>query len=211
MDREFPWVWRLSKDVSGSGALGDLGAHVFDLGRFLVGEPASLSAMTETFIKQRTKQETGEAASVDVDDAFEAIVRFENGAIGTVEASRFAGGNKNGMTFEINGSKRSLRFNLERLNELEICEVQQGQGQGFRTVSVTESNHPYMHGWWAHGHNLGWEHAHIHTIHHMLEAVVKDTEVAPYGATFEDGYKCAVVCDAVLASSASGERVLIQY
>jgi len=211
MDPEFPWVWRLSKDVSGSGALGDLGAHIIDLSRFLAGEPASLSATAETFIKQRTKPGSGESVPVDVDDAFEAMVRFENGAIGTYEASRFAGGHKNGLTFEINGSKRSLRFDLERLNELEICDMRNGQGQGFRTVSVTESEHPYMSNWWAHGHVLGWEHAHIHTIHHFLDAIANNTDVSPYGATFEDGYKCAVICDAVLASSASGERIAIEY
>ena len=210
MDPEFPWVWRLAKDISGSGALGDLGAHIIDISRFLVGEPAQVSAMASTFIKER-KDGSGAARTVDVDDAFESIVRFQNGAIGTYEASRFAGGRKNHMAFEINGSKASLVFDLERLDELQVCEVKKGSGQGFKTVSVTEANHPLYAAWWPHGHIIGWEHAHIHELNHLLDAIAKDTEIAPYGATFEDGYKCAVICDAILASADSGSTVAISY
>jgi len=210
MDPEFPWVWRLAKDISGSGALGDLGAHIVDISRFLVGDPAHVSAIAPTFIKQRPDG-TGGMRSVDVDDAFESIVAFQNGAVGTYEASRFAGGRKNHMTFEINGSKASIVFNLERLNELQICEVKGGSGQGFKTVSVTEANHPLYAAWWPHGHNIGWEHAHIHELHHLINAIANDTNISPYGATFEDGYKCAVICDAILASSESGSSVAISY
>jgi len=210
MDPEFPWVWRLAKDISGSGALGDLGAHIIDISRFLVGEPAQISALASTFIKERIDG-SGAKRTVDVDDAFESIVRFQNGAIGTYEASRFAGGRKNHMIFEINGSKASLVFDLDRLNELQVCEVEGGSGQGFKTLSVTEASHPLCSAWWPHGHNLGWEHAHIHELNHLLDAIANDTDIAPYGATFEDGYKCAVICDAILASAESGSSVAISY
>jgi len=210
MDPEFPWVWRLAKDISGSGALGDLGAHIVDISRFLVGDPAQVSALAKTFIDERPDGKGG-TRRVDVDDAFESIVRFENGAVGTYEASRFAGGRKNHMTFEINGSKASIVFDLERLNELQVSEVKNGAGQGFRTISVTEADHPLYAAWWPHGHIIGWEHAHIHELNHLLDAIANNTDIAPYGATFEDGYKCAVVCDAILASSESGAAVPVSY
>jgi len=211
MDPQFPWVWRLDRKMSGSGALGDLGAHIIDLSRFLVGDVASVSALTTTFIGERPNAAGDGTRPVDVDDAFEAIVRFENGAVGTYEASRFCGGRKNHMVFEINGAKASIAFDLERLNELRICKVADGRGEGFRTLSVTESDHPFCEVWWPHGHVLGWEHAHIHEVYHMLEAIANDKEISPYGATFEDGYKCAVICDAILASAESGSEVAIRY
>ena len=211
MDPEFPWVWRLDKETAGSGALGDLGAHIIDLSRFLVGEPASVNAVATTFIKERPDASGKGTRAVDVDDAFEAIVQFENGAVGTYEASRFCGGRKNSMTFEINGAKGSIAFDLERLNELRICKVVDGRGEGFRTLSVTESDHPFYDVWWPHGHVLGWEHAHIHEVHHMLDAIANGKEVAPHGATFEDGYKCAVICDAILQSAESGSRIAMSY
>ncbi len=114
IDADFPMVWRLDKEVAGSGALGDLGAHVIDLARYLVGEIASVSASTRTFVKDR------DGSAVTVDDAVESVVDFANGAVGTIEATRFASGRKNGLTFEINGSKGSLSFDIERLNELEV-------------------------------------------------------------------------------------------
>src|SRR5207302_1202668 len=113
-DPKFPKVWRLNRSVAGSGALGDLGAHVIDLARYLVGEISSVMGATRTFIKDRP------GGTVDVDDAVEAVVEFESHAIGTIEASRFCLGRKNGMAFEINGSKGSLVFDLERLNELQV-------------------------------------------------------------------------------------------
>src|SRR6185503_2953964 len=114
IDADFPMVWRLDKDVAGSGALGDLGAHVIDLARYLVGEIASVSASTRTFVKER------EGVAVTVDDAVESVVDFADGAVGTIEATRFASGRKNALQFEINGSKGSISFDIERLNELEV-------------------------------------------------------------------------------------------
>lgn len=212
MDPAFPMVWRLEQGTAGSGALGDLGSHIIDLGRFLVGEPARISALTKTFITER-EREDGTTGSVGVDDAFEAIVEFENGAVGTLEASRFASGRKNYNSFEINGEMGSISFNMERLNELEVYLPGEGAADvtGFRQVLVTEANHPFMDVWWPQGHIIGWEHTFVHELHHFLGAVVDDTEVGPDCATFEDGYRNAVICDAILESARSGRRVDIVY
>ena len=212
MDPAFQRVWRLDKSAAGSGALGDLGAHIIDLGRFLVGEPQSVMALTQTFVKERPAPGGGTAA-VDVDDAFEAVVQFENGAVGTLEASRFCAGRKNHEVFEINGSKGSLRFNLERFNELEVYwkDGRVKGSEGFSQVLISESYHPFWANWWPHGHIIGWEHTFVHEITHLLDAIVNDKDVAPYGATFEDGYRNAVICDAILQSSSEGRRVTIEY
>lgn len=206
-DPDFPMVWRLNKEIAGSGALGDLGAHIIDLARHLVGEPARLSGLTKTFIPERGGE------TVDVDDAFEAIVEFENGAVGTLEASRFCRGRSNHNTFEINGSKGTIVFNLERLNELEVYlnDTTPREANGFRQVLVSESFHPWWDKWWPQGHIIGWEHTFVHEINHFLEAVINNTEIAPYGATFEDGYRAAVICDAIVQSSREGRRLDIRY
>jgi predicted dehydrogenase len=209
VDADFPMVWRLSKDVAGSGALGDLGAHVIDLSRYLLGqEVESVSALTRTFVEER------EGQKVDVDDAFEAAVRFSDGVVGTLEASRFCPGRKNALSFEINGSKGSIAFDLERLNELQVHLTGSKPGeqvQGFRNVLVSEADHPFWEWWWPHGHIIGWEHSFVHEIHHLLSAIRDDSDVAPHGATFEDGYRCAEVCDAVLRSAESGAREEVSY
>ena len=214
MDPQFPMVWRLKKDIAGSGALGDLGAHIIDLARFLVGEPTAISGLTQTFIKERPTDDGGRD-TVDVDDAFVSLVQFANGAIGTLEASRYGNGRKNHQRIEINGSKGSIVFDLERLNELEVHLSDSEPGshaQGFRRVLVTEADHPFWKYWWPHGHIIGWEHTFVHEFTHLLDAIVNDTEVAPYGADFEDGYRAAVICDAVLESAANGGGLVpIQY
>lgn len=207
-----PHIWRLDKSVAGSGALGDLGAHIIDLGRFLVGEPRRVMGAAQTFIKERPGAD-GKMTKVDVDDAFVATVEFENGALGTVEATRFAGGHKNSNCFEVNGEKGSIRFNLERMNELEVFWVddQPKETQGFHNVIVSESYHPFWSNWWPQGHIIGWEHTFVHEINHLLDAIVNDKSVAPYGADFDDGYKNAVICDAILESAESGRRTDIRY
>ncbi len=207
-----PIIWRLQKDAAGSGALGDLGAHIIDLAHYLVGGIKSVSALTKTFIHERDKDDGG-AGIVDVDDAFAAAVEFENGAIGTLESTRFAAGRKNYNCFELNAEKGSVRFNLERMNEAEIFWIddQPKVAQGFHDVLVTEGYHPWWNNWWPHGHIIGWEHTFVHEINHLLDAIVNDKPVGPHGATFEDGYRCAVVCDAIVESSQSGRRVDIKY
>ncbi|HEX6384133.1 MAG TPA: Gfo/Idh/MocA family oxidoreductase [Anaerolineae bacterium] len=206
-------IWRLDKEVAGSGALGDLGAHIIDLAHYLVGDVKSVAALTKTFIKERPLPGGGGTGEVDVDDAFVAAVEFENGAIGTLESTRFAGGRKNYNSFEINGEKGSVRFNLERMNELEVFWVgeQPKETQGFHNVLVTEGHHPWWEHWWPHGHIIGWEHTFVHEINHLLDCIVNDKEVGPHGATFEDGYKAAVVCDAVLQSAESRKQIDVKY
>ena len=207
-----PHIWRLDKSVAGSGALGDLGAHIIDLGRYLVGEPRRVSAFAQTFIPERPGSD-GKMKKVDVDDAFVAAVEFENGALGTVEATRFAGGHKNSNCFEINGEKGSIRFNLERMNEIEVFWVgeEPKETQGFHSVLVSESYHPFWSNWWPQGHIIGWEHTFVHEINHLLDAIVNDKAIAPFGADFNDGYKNAVICDAILESAESGHRIDIRY
>ncbi len=208
-----PMIWRLDKNQAGSGALGDLGAHIIDLGRYLVGEPRRVSAMTRTFIPERRLADGSGLGQVTVDDAFAATVEFENGALGTLEASRYAAGRKNYNCLEVNGQHGTLRFNLERLNELEVFWVNDANKstQGFHNVLVSEAHHPFWSYWWPPGHLIGWEHTFVHEIAHLLAAIVNDTAVGPHGATFEDGYKNAVICDAILASAEQGRRVDIHY
>ena len=189
-------IWRFDKATAGSGSLGDLGAHVIDLARYLVGEITEAAAITQTFIPGR-----------DVDDAVESVVRFENGAVGTIEASRFCQGRKNHFTWEINGSKGSLGFDLERLNELQYSEG----NAGFRTVLVSEADHPFWEHWWPQGHMIGWEHSFVHELHHLLTAIRDDSDIAPHGATLEDGYRAAEICDAMLRSADQGGREKIAY
>jgi predicted dehydrogenase len=196
-------VWRFDKALAGSGALGDLGAHVIDLARYLVGEIVSVAATTATFKPGR-----------EVDDAFESVVAFENGAVGTIEATRFATGRKNAFRWEINGTEGSIAFDLERLNELQVHiagSTPAEAGQGFRNVLVSEADHPFWQHWWPHGHIIGWEHTFVHELHHLLTAIRDDSDVAPHGATFEDGYRCAEVCDAMLRSAEGGRREEVSY
>jgi len=209
MDPNFPLVWRLRKSVAGSGALGDLGAHIIDLARFLVGEVASVCGLTETFIKERPLPEDPEKkGKVDVDDVFIAMARFKNGAIGSFEASRFCAGRKNYQRVEIHGTEGSIVFNLERLNELEVYSKKDPEDRmGFRDILVTESVHPFMEHWWPHGHIIGWEHTFVHEIHHFIDCIVNDKPVAPMAATFYDGLKCQEILNAIEESARKGRWV----
>lgn len=208
-----PAIWRLDKTQAGSGALGDLGAHIIDLAHFLVGDINAVSAMDKTFIDRRDGPDGPKSFKVEVDDAFVACVEFENGALGTLEASRFAGGHKNYEVLEINGEKGSIRFNLERLNELEVFWIddEPKETQGFHSINVTEGYHPFISNWWPHGHIIGWEHTFIHELTHLLDCIVNDKDVAPFGATFEDGYRAAVICDAILKSAEAKKQIDIKY
>lgn len=207
-DPAFPWVWRLGKEEAGSGALGDIGSHVIDLCRFLAGEIEAVGGVARTFVKERP------GGTVDVDDAFSATIELAGGGIGTIEASRFALGRKNALQVEINGSKGSIAFDLERLNELQVHlpgSEPGGRAQGFRTVLVSEADHPFWEHWWPHGHTIGWEHTFVHEIHHLLSAIRTGGQVGPYGATFEDGYRNAEVCDAILRAAETGQRQVVHY
>jgi predicted dehydrogenase len=193
-------TWRFHPDEAGSGALGDLGAHVVDLARSLVGEFAAVSALVKTFLPGR-----------EVDDAIEAAASFENGAVGTIEATRLALGRRNALQWEINGSKASLAFDMERLNELQVFRADGDRARGFKTVLVSEADHPWWEFWWPPGHIIGWGETFVHEIHHLLRAIAEDTDVAPVGATFEDGYRAAEVCDAIVRSDQTGAREQLAY
>lgn len=213
IDPDFPKIWRLDKSVAGSGALGDLGAHVIDLARFLVGEPTQVMGMTKTFIDERPLTDGSGTGKVDVDDAFISLVEFDNGAIGTIEASRFCRGRRNHQVIEINGERGSIHFNLERMNELNVFwqDDEPKSTQGFHNVLVTEPHHPYWENWWPQGHIIGWEHTFVHEFDHFFRAIVNDTDVDPMGATFVDGYRNAVICDAIVDSAQSKRAVSIKY
>ena len=213
MDPDFPLIWRLKKELAGSGALGDIGAHIVDLSQFLLGPVSEVVGMMETFVKERPLEgasagggllasggaETGE---VTVDDAAAFLARFEDGAIGTFEATRFAAGRRNKNAFEINGSEGSVAFNLERMNELEVFFVDDASDvQGFRTVNVTEPDHPFAGAWWPPGHILGYEHTFVHTMKDLMDGIGTGTSPAP---TFEDAYRVQAVLDAVERSAGGG-------
>jgi predicted dehydrogenase len=193
-------TWRFQPGEAGSGALGDLGTHVVDLARFLAGEIEAVSGFAKTFVAGRT-----------VDDAIEAAVQFDSGAVGTIEATRLALGRRNAFQWEINGSKGSLAFDMERLNELQVFRADGDRARGFKTVLVSETDHPFWQHWWPPGHIIGWGDTFVHELHHFLQAIADDTDVAPYGATFEDGYRAAEVCDAIVRSGETGNRVAVSY
>lgn len=206
---DFPIVWRLDKSVAGSGSHGDLNAHIIDIARFLVGEFDCVVGMEETFIKERPLTEigttgglhakaTGGKGEVTVDDATLFLARFTNGAVATFEATRFAAGRKNHNRFEINGSKGSIVFNLERMNELEYYNVDDPEGlQGFRVIQATDPSHPYLHAWWPPAHIIGYEHTFIHQVYNLMQAIANDKMPSP---SFVDGVKCQEVLDAVVKS-----------
>jgi predicted dehydrogenase len=193
-------TWRFDRGAAGSGALGDLAAHVVDLARYLVGEIDAVQGCLRTFTPGR-----------EVDDAVEAIVEFGGGAVGTLEATRLALGRRNAFQWEINGTKGSLFFDLERLNELHVFCADGDRARGFTNVLVSEAGHPFWEYWWPPGHIVGWGDTFVHELHHFLAAIAGEIDVAPHGATFEDGYRAAEVCDAIARSSESGKREAVAY
>lgn len=209
-----PRYWRLDKSIAGTGAIGDLASHIIDLGHYLVGSRIqTIAGITKTFIQERPLPDQAGTGKVDVDDAFAAVIEFENGVVGTLEGSRLAGGRKNYNVIEINGEKGSIHWNLERMNELQVywMEEEPKETLGFHNVMVTEDYHPWLSHWWPPGHIIGWEHTFVHEIAHLLDCIVNDKEIGPSGATFEDGYNACVVSDAILESAQSGKQVDCRY
>jgi predicted dehydrogenase len=195
-------TWRFQRSTSGSGAVADLGSHIVDLARYLVGELEAVSAATATYVPERDGQR------VDVDDAFAAVVEFKGGAIGTLEASRAAGRRSNECGFEVDGTRGSLCFDIRRLNELQLTTTR----KYLRRIEVTDSTHPYMELWWPMpGHAIGWGDSFTHELRHLVAAVCSSTGVRPHGADFEDGYRCAEVCDAILRAGSGGQRKRVEY
>lgn len=221
MDPNFPLTWHLRKEVAGAGPHADLNSHSVDLARYLVGEIKQVQGMTRTFIKNRPIDESAstfdtshkenggtvekQMGEVTVDDAAFMIVQFENGALGSFESSRFAGGRKNYNYFEIYGSKGSLIWNLERMNELQYFDrAEPDKGAGFKTILVTEADHPYIAGWWPPGHMIGYEHTFVHAVLDFLKAIEGKREIQP---NFHDGLACMRVLAAGLESADTGKRI----
>jgi len=221
VDPEFPLVWRLQKGVSGSGAHGDINAHIIDLARYLVGEFKEVSGMMHTFIKERPLQDQSgkgdglgakggkKMGKVTVDDAAICIGRFANGALANLEATRFALGRKNHIEIEVNGSKGSLHFDFEDMNRLQWFDnTAPADRQGFTDILVTQPGgvHPFVGNWWPPGHIIGYEHTFVHTIADFVNAVVDGKAVQP---TFEDGMRNQRVLEAVEESAKSRQWVKV--
>jgi predicted dehydrogenase len=207
VDPSFPRVWRLEKARAGSGSLGDILSHTMDLSRYLVGEPVAVSGLLRTFIDERPLPDgSGRRGKVDVDDSAQALVKFDGGAVGYYEGSRFAPGRKNYNRFEINGSKGSLVWDLERLNELELY-TESGPLSGFSTISVTDAKHPYAAAWWPPGHIIGYEHSFTNTVYDFVRAVAEGKSPRP---DFEDGLTNQRVLDAIERSASTGQWVNVR-
>ena len=217
VDPEFPLVWRLQQDRAGSGALGDIGAHVVDLAQFVTGDRLTgVSALTETFVRERPlaarnddEASSGLAASggtgrgpVTVDDAALFLGRLAGGGLASFEATRFATGRKNALRLEVNGSLGSLAFDFEAMNELSFFDgAEDATTAGFRRILVTEPGHPYAGAWWPPGHGLGYEHTFVHEIADLVRDLASGTDPVP---SFADGLQVQLVLDAVQRSAAHG-------
>ncbi|HEX5540390.1 MAG TPA: Gfo/Idh/MocA family oxidoreductase [Micromonospora sp.] len=218
VDPQFPLVWRLQKDKAGSGALGDIGAHIIDVTQYVTGQRiTSVSGLTETFIKERPLpgEVAGLAASADggsgsapatgpvtVDDAALFVARLDGGAVASFEATRFATGRKNGLRVELNGSLGSLAFDFERMNELEFYDATlPSQEQGFSRIMVTEPEHPYLSAWWPPGHLIGYEHSFTHQARDFLTAIAGGVDPSP---SFNEALQVQLTLQAVEHSSAAG-------
>ena len=216
MDPDFPLVWRLQKKYSGSGALGDIAAHAADLSQFLNADITEVVGQMTTFIKERplpgtssgawgSKGKKGKKGKVTVDDDTNFLAKFKNGSVGVFESSRFAGGRRNFNTFQVYGSKGSLAWNFERMNELEFFDrTQKSVNQGYKTLLTTEADHPYVGAWWPPGHLIGYEHTFVHALYDFLCCLEEDRMPDP---SFRDGVKVQAVLDAVERSAKSGRWV----
>jgi predicted dehydrogenase len=210
VDPEAPLTWRLQKDKAGSGALGDIGAHIIDLTQYITGEQiVGVSALLETFVKERPLPESGsglsgvggaERGEVTVDDAAVLLARMTGGALATYEASRFATGRKNAIRIEINGSAGSLAFDFEDMNVLHVYDgTADPDVAGFTRVLVTEPSHPYIGAWWPPGHGIGYEHGFTHQVVDLVTAIAEDRDPEP---SFADGLAVQRVLGAVEESAA---------
>jgi predicted dehydrogenase len=218
IDPEFPLTWHLQAEHAGAGPLWDLGSHSVDLARFLVGEITTVQALTTTFITERplpgaaagtfkaggTSGETVLRGPVTVEDAAIIAATFEGGAIGSFESTRFATGRKNANLFEIYGEHGAVAFDLERMNELEFFDARlPPTEQGFRTVLVTEAEHPYLAAWWPPGHVIGYEHTFTHAVADFVKAVVEKKPIRP---DFDDGVAVIAVLEAAKRAAVTGQR-----
>jgi len=219
MNPDFPLTWHLKQETASAGPLWDLGSHSVDLAQFLVGDISSVMAVNKTFINERPlpgkgaatftagKSESDGKGIVTVDDASFMVAEFDNGVLGSFDNTRFAGGRKNMHSFEIYGSKGSLCFNFERMNELQyFTRNDDPNNQGFRNILVTEPTHPYAGAWWAPGHAIGYEHLFVHAMADFLNALEEKKNVEP---NMEDGKKIMRVLDAAKKSNSESRKVTV--
>jgi len=198
LDPSVPLVWRMDKDVAGSGVTGDLLSHIVDLSNYLAGEITSVAAASGTFVGERERPEGGKS-KVELEDAAIFVAKYSDGALGHFEATRFANGRKNGNTFEINGEHGSLYFDLEDMSRLwyfNSCEPK--HIQGWRKMPIWDEMHPYMSKWWVPGCAIGYEHTFANQAADLMQAVAENKPMKP---DFDDGLKCQLVLDAVLEAA----------
>jgi predicted dehydrogenase len=221
MDPAFPLTWHLQQKYAGGGPLFDLSSHAFDLARYIIGDAKAVTAVNKTFITERPLPGAGAAtfssgtntdmsakAPVDVDDASFMIVEFQNGALGSIESSRFAAGRKNYNDFEIYGSKGSVKFNFERMNELEFFDATQPLAeQGYRRILCTEGVHPYVSAWWPCGHIIGYEHTFVNAFYDFLQSIAGKGQIKP---DFDDGAEVIRILEAAKLSSGEHRRVMVE-
>ena len=195
-------LWRLDVGAAGSGVTGDLLAHCIDTAIWLNGGIQSVAAMTETFIKQRKHNLTGKVEKVGIDDACAFLARFKNGSLATFESTRYARGHKALYTFEINGEHASIAWDLHDLHRLSFFDHKdEGILRGWRSIHITDGEHPYMKHWWVPGLQIGYEHTFVHQVADFLEGLAKGQEVHP---TFKDAQETQVICDTVLKAAKTG-------
>src|SRR5437588_225257 len=195
-------LWRLDVAAAGSGVTGDLLAHCIDTALWLNGGIKNVTAMTETFIKERKHTLTGKVEKVDIDDACAFLCHFKNGSLGLFESTRYARGHKALYTFEINGEKASIKWDLHDLHRLSWFDHRnEGPLRGWSSIHVSDGEHPYMAHWWVPGLQIGYEHSFIHQAADFLEGLAKKQPVSP---TFRDALETQKICDAVLGSAKSG-------
>jgi predicted dehydrogenase len=200
-----PWFW----DDRVSGVLLNLGSHVIDMARYLVGEPVSVTGlMSQAYAERPMRGDPDTLGPIEADDSVVAAVEFENGALGCLEASWLCSGRNNQFSFEVNGSDGSVVWDLDDFNWLGVH--RSGQ-RGFEKILTTNPDDPFMQGWWPPGHQLGWEHLHANLIHEFLLAVSGNPLTDTNGATFEDGYRVAVITEAIAESSRTDRSVRISY
>ncbi len=201
-------LWRLDAAAAGSGVTGDLLAHCIDTAIWINGGIDRVTAMTETFIKERKHNLTGKVEPVGIDDACAFLARFRNGSLATFESTRYARGHKALYTFEINGEEASIQWDLHDLHRLSYFDHRDESGlRGWRSIHVTDGEHPYMNKWWVPGLQIGYEHSFVHQIADFLEGLSKNK---PAGPTFRDAQETQKVCDAVLESGRTGQWVRVE-
>jgi predicted dehydrogenase len=207
MDPSVPLLWRMDKEVAGSGVTGDLHSHIVDISNYLVGEIDSVAGVSRIFVEERERPEGGRS-KVEIEDASVFVCKYNNGAIGHFEATRFANGRKNGNTFEVNGEHGSVYFDLEDMSRLWYFDSREPKHvQGWRQISVWEEIHPYMKNWWVPGCAIGYEHTFTNQAVDLLEAIAAGKPMQP---DFDDGLKCQLVLDAVLEAGGSDRWVKVK-